>query len=296
MSSCLVVYFSQGGTTRRTAEAISRGLRAAGHSVDLHDLRDGAAPDPAGYDLLGVGGPAHYYRPALVVSDYVERLPTLSGKPVFSFALHGAYPGDAGTFLRRALAARGGRELGYARFRGAGNFLGYLRRGYLFSPAQPGPDAIARAERFGAELAARLAGGANAPEADDPPTPAVYRLERLFTSALLVRHFYSRLFRIDGAKCIGCGRCKASCPTSNIRDDRGGRRSFGRDCILCFACEAGCPKGAISAPVTWALFSPFMLYNTGVAARDPAIGHERVVHTNGRTRAVAGREPIARPP
>jgi hypothetical protein len=37
--------------------------------------------------------------------------------------------------------------------------------------------------------------------------------------------------------------------------------------------------------VTWALFWPFMVYNTRTAAADPAVEHVRVVHANGRTRA-----------
>jgi flavodoxin/NAD-dependent dihydropyrimidine dehydrogenase PreA subunit len=276
MSTCLIVYFSQGGTTRRVAESISSGLRAQGLTVDLHDLRDGNPPRLDGYDVLGIGCPAHYYRPAIVVSDYLEALPGLSGKPVFTFVLHAAYLGDAGNDVRHALERKGGRELGYARFRGAGLFLGYLRHGYLFSPDNPGAEAIARAERFGGELAARLAGAAWDPAPPDPPPPAVYRLERFLTGRLLVRHVYSRLFRLDETRCHHCGLCQKSCPTRNISEDGEGRRAWGRDCILCFACEKSCPRGAISAPVTWALFWPFMVFNTRSAARDPGIGHVRL--------------------
>lgn len=283
MARALIVFFSQGGTTRRVAEAISKGLRGAGHAVDLHDLQQAPPPDPAGYDLLGIGCPAHYYRPALVVSDYVAGLPALAGKPVFSFVLHAAHPGDAGSRLRRALGAKGGRELGYARFRGQGRFLGYLRLGYQFSPADPVAGAIAQAERFGEVIAERLGGAAFAPDAMDPPTPIVYRLERFLTGPFLIRHLYSRLFRVDPAKCGRCTRCMKACPTGNIREDPDGQRTWGRDCTLCFACEADCPKGAISAPITWALFWPFMVYNTRVAAADPSIEHRRVVHANGRT-------------
>jgi flavodoxin/Pyruvate/2-oxoacid:ferredoxin oxidoreductase delta subunit len=289
MSTCLIVYFSQGGTTKRVAEAVARGWRAQGHAVELHDLVDGAPPDHGRYDVLGIGSPAHYYRPALVVGDYLEGLPALSGKPVFSFALHAAYLGDAGNDLRRALEAKGGKELGYARFRGAGRFLGYLKHGYRFSPVDPGADAIAWAERFGGELAARLAGGAHVLAAHDPPPPAVYRLERFLTGRFLIRHLYSRLFRVDRKKCGRCTLCMKGCPTRNIGEDRDGRRVWGRECVLCFACEMNCPRGAISSPITWSMFWPFMVFNTWAAARDPAIEHVRVVHANGRTTVRAGK-------
>jgi len=283
MSRCLIVYFSQGGTTRRVAEAVSTGLRAQGHEVDLHDLEDGPPPAHGRYEILGVGCPAHYYRPAIVVSDYLENLPDLSGKPVFTFVLHAAYLGDAGNVVRRLLAEKGGKELGYARFRGAGHFLGYLKHGYRFSPADPNSDAIARAERFGGELAARLARETHVLAAHDPPPPAVYQLERFLTGRFFIRHLYSKLFRVDGNKCSHCTLCMKGCPTRNIREDHKGRRVWGRECILCFACEMNCPREAISSPMTWSMFWPFMVYNTWSAARDPAIEHVRVVHANGRT-------------
>lgn len=290
MSTCLIVYFSQGGRTRQIAEAVSKGLRAQGHTVALHDLKEGPPPDHARYDVLGIGCPAHYYRPAIIVSDYLETLPELSGKPVFTFVLHAAYLGDAGNAIRRALEEKGGKELGYARFRGAGHFLGYLKRGYQFSPTDPAPEAIAQAERFGGELSARLVGWAHVLAAHDPPPAAVYRLERFLTGRFLIRHLYSRLFRVDEEKCSRCTRCMKACPTRNISEDPAGRRVWGRECILCFACEMNCPKGAISAPVTWSMFWPFMAYNTWSAARDPAIEHVRVVHANGRTTVVPARE------
>lgn len=290
MSRCLIVYFSQGGTTRQVAGAVSRGLSARGHEVDLHDLKDGPPPDHRGYDVLGIGCPTHYYRPAIIVSDYLEGLPELSGKLVFTFVLHAAYLGDAGNIVRLVIEKKGGKELGYARFRGAGLFLGYLKHGYQFSPAHPDSDAIARAERFGGELAARLGGETHVPAAYDPPPPVVYRLERFLTGRFLIRHGYSRLFRVDEKKCSHCASCMKSCPTRNISEDHEGRRVWGRDCILCFACELKCPKEAISSTVTWTMFWPLMVYNTWSAARDPAIEHVRVVHANGRTTVVRTRE------
>ena len=84
MSRCLIVYFSQGNTTRTIAEAIANGLRAGNHDVDLHNLKDGPPPDQAKYDVLGIGCPAQYYRPAIIVSDYLDSLPGLTGKSVFT--------------------------------------------------------------------------------------------------------------------------------------------------------------------------------------------------------------------
>ncbi len=288
MAKCLIVYFSQGGTTAKIAEAVAKGLRARSHEVVLHNLQDGPAPDHAKFDVLGVGGPAHYYRPAIVVSDYLDSLPALSGKPVFCFMLYADYPGDAGTRMRQELEEKGGKEMGYARFPGEGRFLGYLKQGYGFSPDQPKTDQVSRAEEFGSEIAARLAGKACTKAACDARTPFIYRVERFFMSPFSIRHFYSRMFRLDRKKCVNCGLCMKACPTRNISEDGKGNHVWGRNCILCFACEMKCPKEAINSPVTWFTFLPFMVYNTRTAAADPAIAWVRVRHANGKTTVVGG--------
>ena len=158
MSRCLLVYYSQGGTTSRIANAVAKGLREARHVVALHNLKDGPAPGPGGYDVLGIGTPAYYFRPPFIVNDHLEILPGLSGKPFFAFVVHGVDPGDAGNATRRSLERKGGKEIGYRRYFGADTFLGYLKRGYLFSPDHPTHDEIAQAEQLGREIAACLGG------------------------------------------------------------------------------------------------------------------------------------------
>ncbi len=44
--------------------------------------------------------------------------------------------------------------------------------------------------------------------------------------------------------CIGCGRCAASCPVTNIVMEHG-RPSWGRDCTGCLACYHVCPAHAV---------------------------------------------------
>jgi flavodoxin len=117
MSKCLLVYYSQGGNTSRIAESIAKGLRASDHVVDLHNLKDGPAPNPGSYDFLGIGTPTYYFRPPFIVTDHLDSLPDLSGKPFFVFVVYGTDPGDAGNVVRRVLERKGGREIGYNRRR-----------------------------------------------------------------------------------------------------------------------------------------------------------------------------------
>ena len=284
MPRALLVYFSQGGTTGRVAVSIAAGLATAGWEVRRHNLRHGPPPDLDGYDLFGVGTPTHYYRPPFNVTDYLDRLPHLGGRPVLTFVLYGTYRGDAGNRVRRALARKGGREAGYFHCRGADYYLPYLRQGYLFSPDHPTPRELAEAEAFGRAAAGRVAAGDYPPITADPPTPPAYRLERALASRPLVRHLYSRLFRVDRARCTGCGHCVSVCPTGNIRPDARWCPVWGRDCLLCLACEMSCPQEAITSPLNWALAAPAVRRNVRAAARDPDLDFARVEHRKGRTR------------
>ena len=79
MKKALIVYFSQMGTNKRVAEAISVGLREDGYQVNLWNLKDGLPPAPCDHDLFGIGSPTYYYRPPFIVIDYVNSLPDMVG-------------------------------------------------------------------------------------------------------------------------------------------------------------------------------------------------------------------------
>ena len=276
MSKALIVYFSQGGTTAQAADRIAAGLRANGHEVDLCNMKDDRPPDVGGYDLLGVGFPVYYYRLPFAVADYLRALPDLHGVPYFVFVLHGTYRFDAGTMARRALDRKGAREVGYYHRKGAEFWVGYLNEGYVFSPGHPTDGELARAEAFGFEVAARVAGRRYTRVREDGPPSFVYRLERFLTNRWLAQNVYSRLFRVNKKKCNLCGLCLELCPRGNISVGPGKRLVWGRDCLLCLYCELKCPTQAITSPASWPLFRPFMMYNVWRASGDSLVDHELV--------------------
>jgi flavodoxin/ferredoxin len=281
MAQSLIVYFSQGGTTARVAESIAAGLRAAEYQVTLCNLVDGQPPALDGYDLLGVGTPTHYYRLPFPVADYSAGLPNLKELPSFAFVLHGTYRGDAGNALRRALARKGAREVGYFHCLGADYFLEYLKQGYLFSPDHPTGEELAQAEEFGRAVATRVSGEAYARPGDDPGPAAIYRFEQFMTNRWLAEKLYSRLFRVNKAKCTACGTCIQGCPAGNLTEGEGGRPVWGRNCLLCLYCEMNCPEEAITSPASWPLFLPFMKYNVRRASQDPSLDHVWVKPSRG---------------
>jgi flavodoxin/NAD-dependent dihydropyrimidine dehydrogenase PreA subunit len=286
MKKGLIVFFSQKGSNMGVAEAIGAGLREAGHQVDLWNLKEGQPPDPRDYDFFGLGSPTYYYRPPFIVTDYVKSLPELAGLPAFVFVVHGTYRGDTGDQIRQALARKGAEEVGYFYCYGAGYFLGYLKEGYLFSAGHPTEEELARAGTFGREVAARLAGKPYPRAANDPPLEPIYRLERFLANRFLTRHFYSRLFRENERCRPDCDVCIKQCPVENIKRGADGRLVRGRGCQLCLSCEMTCPEDAITSPVSWPIFRPFILYNVRHGARDPMLDSARVVHKNGQTQRV----------
>ncbi|MFI5295798.1 MAG: EFR1 family ferrodoxin [Thermodesulfovibrionales bacterium] len=283
MKKALIVYFSQGKTNMRVADAISAGLREAGHQIDQWNLKDGQPPDPRKYDLFGIGSPTYYFRPPFNVTDYVNSLPELAGLPAFVFVLGGTHWGNTGNKIRRALTLKGAREVGYFHCLSASYFLGYMKVGYLFSADHPTADDLARAEAFGREIAGRLAGKQYVRPEKDPAAAMLYRIERFVLNRFLVKQIYSRSFRVNARCSNDCDLCEKQCPVKNISRDKHGRLVWGRDCLLCLSCEKNCPEDAITSLLTGPLFRPVMLLNTYLGSRDPSFDYARVVHRKGQT-------------
>lgn len=267
MLSCIFVYFSQTGATKRVAEAISRGLEQSGYRVVLSDLTRNPPDDLSQYDLVGVGTPVFYYRPPFHVTDYLRGVNGCSGKRAFVFATHGTYPGHTCGELAEILRHKGCTDVSTFHSLGAGYFLGYQRQGVQFAPGHPSGDDMDEAERFGTMVA-----HGEIQSLTGQSLKLVYRLERFLTNKWFTRHIYSRSFRTNKQKCNGCGLCVRNCPTGNIRRE-GGTPRFGRNCLLCLLCEANCPKQAIVSPLSWPVFLPFLRYNVNRGKKDPMLTH-----------------------
>jgi len=283
MPRAAIVYFSQGGTTSKVAKQIAAGFEAKQCQADLINLTDCQSIDIKKYDVLGIGSPVYYFRPPCLVVDYIESLPSLVGLKSFVFLLHGTYPFDAGDRIRRQLSRKGAQEIGYFSCYGADYFLGYLQRGYLFSPKHPTEEEFAQALSFGERMATNLIEKQDYLAMNDKKlVPLIYRLERFLTGRWLIEQIYNRLFYVSTKKCRSCGLCRKLCPTHNIGEDDKRQPTWGRNCLLCLTCEMKCPTGAITSPVSWPLFFPFMSYNVWRASKDSSIDFIRVKHDNGR--------------
>jgi len=283
MGKCLIVCFSQAGSTARTGERIAAGLRASGFDVKLCNIKNEQPPDVHDYALLGIGFPVYYFKPPYNVSKYVSSLCRIEGMPVFVFTTYGTYRFNAADHIRLELVRKKAREVGYFHCRGADLYLQYLKLGYLFSPENPTPAELAGAEAFGREISARLHSGQHLAVPRERTPSLVYRIERLSANRWLSAWLYSRLFKVDAQKCNGCGLCAARCPVGNITEDKAGHPIWGRNCLLCMTCEMECPEEAVVSVQSSLLFRPFLKYNVRKASQDPSISHVKVTHRLGHT-------------
>lgn len=282
MAKCLIVYFSQQGSTKKIAEKIGSVLNQYGHEVDFFNLKEGEPPDLKNYDFFGIGSPTYYFQPPFIVSDYLKNLPGLKGKPFFVFVLFGAYRGRTGNFIRNILNNKGGKEIGYFFCKGADIVYLYLKEGCLYSPNNPTEEDLRMTERFANRVIDFFAGKEYKIQPFDKDVPSViFRIERFLSNKWLVRNFYSRFFKADKKKCIRCGLCVKNCPMKNIAKDKDGYPKWGRNCLSCLMCEMNCPKEAIKCAFDWKIFLPFIKYNLNYYRKDRNLNCIKIKLKNG---------------
>ena len=58
--------------------------------------------------------------------------------------------------------------------------------------------------------------------------------------------YYSYLrVKVDGEKCVSCGKCRKICPMNVDMTDNSRKRKNGTECILCMKCVDECPRKAL---------------------------------------------------
>lgn len=104
------------------------------------------------------------------------------------FLLYASNHAHAGNWVRKTLARKGGREVGYFRAQGDDYTYGYIKRGYLFSSNNPTALELDAAQDLGRSIADRIAGKLDYVESGYDRLPSLkYYRQRLLTSRWLVK-------------------------------------------------------------------------------------------------------------
>lgn len=283
MTKVLIATFSQTGSTKRIADQIAKGLISSNCEVTHFSISESNndTPDLKDFDIVGIGSPTYFFRPPFIVDDFIKNLNGLENKASFVFILHGTNQGDCGNKIRRELKNKGTKDLGYYRSFGADFWIGYIKRGTLFSPNSPNEQDLLAAENFGKTIAKRFNDKNIHIEDKDPATPFMYGMERLFVARPLAKFMYSKTFRAN-KNCDNCGICVKKCPVDNISENNKGKLKWESKCLLCATCELSCPKDAIHSALDWMIFTPFMLYNIS-NSKNKNIPFMNVTHAKGKT-------------
>jgi ferredoxin len=231
-----LIYFSPTGTTKKTLQAIARGIGVGRvETLDLTppDAKGRTFPPLRADELALIGAPVYGGRIPLVA---VERLRQVKGQgtPAALVVLYGNREFEDALLELRDLAA----EQGFRPLAG-GAFLGehsYSTSAIPIAAGRPDAADLQKASAFGAQIAAKLT-GLSAPEAIAMlavPGNLPYK-ERRPSSGIAPT--------TDEALCAKCGDCARACPTGvitvaeTVTTDAAG-------CILCCACVKVCPTDA----------------------------------------------------
>lgn len=253
---CIRTYcFSPTGTSRKTAESITRSLACPESTmpeipIRIHDLTHTAAPaemlserEVALFAVPVYGG--HVPPPAL------KRLAGIRGDrtPAVIVAVYGNRAFEkAASELAAFVRERGFVPVAAAAFVGEHS---YSSERTPIAAGRPDAEDLAAAEAFGHAIRRKLvqegAVPVEAARLKDPATPLIPLLRFIgFVFAYRRRqkkHPVVLLPAGDEALCTHCGRCAAACPTDAIaRGDE--LHTDPERCIRCCACVKGCPVGA----------------------------------------------------
>jgi len=273
---CLVIYFSQTGSTKKVAQAIYSGIKSAGVACDITPvsvgldwrttyLRDVDFNTIADYDLIAMGTLVAHWREPNNIAILEENLPDLSGKHCFLFATHGMGRAQVFASMAEKLRRKGLTVIGYSSW--YGNCYIHMVPKPYFSDGHPDEIDLSEAEEFGREMverSRRITRGEIGLIPEIPPpiamTPPITMLKLTY----------------DKEKCTypKCGLCMEYCPMGVIDFSVTPPVFQGEGCIDCYLCEKICPTGAINGDFE-AEFQSFRENMLQGALRDAERGKSR---------------------
>lgn len=237
----ILYVFSGTGNTLAVAELYKQYLNA---DVTVYRIseKSGEAPSPDGFDMVGIGYPIHAFCAPEPLLDFVKTLPETDGKPTFIFKTsgEGLHINDCSSQKCIKIIAKKGYCVATER-----HIVMPYNMIYRHS------DAMAKQMWIYAQALVK----AHCAEIESGKRERVEKSAaiRMWTAPIgfIEQHFahlHGTAFKVDGTKCVKCGKCISICPRNNIKIV-GGKYKFGHNCVLCMGCSFGCPKDAIKIGV-----------------------------------------------
>jgi len=240
-----VLWYSQTGHTERYGKLIAKCWEKQGLTVKTGNIKQADRSALAGYDLIAIGTPVHYFDVPQNVQDWLAGMPSIKGAGVVAYASFGGN-GDgqhnAAVSILEALANRGGIPLGMDTF---GNMSAYPPTWSMGNEARtlkfrdkPDQATYARVRALAANVLGRYGRGQGIAGQSEPSFVGLFKgsISRGVAKVTIGKH------EIDEKLCIRCGTCVSRCPVGAI--NLAIPRVDTKRCILCFGCLNNCPTGA----------------------------------------------------
>ena len=273
---CVVIYFSQTGSTEKVAKAIQKGIQKAAGNCDIMTIKQANPRSLGEYDLIGIGSrapeigfasPGHGdMKVSIMLYDelgalgpsipkggyipmnvelFVNDLHFVGGKHAFVFSTHGSIPEYFNPTIIPMLNKHGLKVIGTADWYG---------NAYLPWNAEPYPTAghpdqqdLKEAEVFGQEMVERSKKISAGNDKLIPPVPKMPApMPPPANPVWDLNHIY---FKFHKEKCLypKCRLCMDNCPLGGINLTLD-PPTFALPCQKhCAFCTMICPTGALEA-------------------------------------------------
>ena len=233
----VVLYvFSGTGNTLKVASLIKKYMNA---EVTVYRIskKSGEAPSPEGFDLVGIGYPIHAFNAPEPILKFVKSLPKVAYRRAFIFKSsgEGLHLNDCSSQKCIKILKKKGYDVTLERHVVMPYNMIYrhsdemAKQMWIYAKAYV--KLICRElESFKREKVSQsFLKTFYAP---------IFRIEQPFA------HIHGPLFKVNGKKCIACGKCEKVCPENNIKL-KDGKYKFGKKCVLCMGCAFNCPVDAV---------------------------------------------------
>ena len=237
----LGIYFSATGNSRYALEVFLKELDADAKSFAIEDIN--AAEQIKLHDEIVFAYPVQYSAVPKIVRDFIEKTAELwKGKRVFVIATMAAFSGDGSGVLARLLKKHGAVITGGLHLAMPDSIADEK---VFKRPFEKNKANVENSVRKAQQAARDIKGGRYKKQG----LGAMSRFVGFISQRLWFGHrtmkYYSKGLKIDSAKCVGCGKCAAVCPTGNI-SLQGDTVSSGKKCTVCYRCVNSCPMKAIT--------------------------------------------------
>ena len=254
----IIIYHSLSGNTKQIAEAIRSGMSQLSDDVTIKRMEEINPDELSSYDLIGVGSFVQNFQEPAAVTEFINAMPDLTGKYVFTFCTHGTCACSYIARMVTSLREKNLTVIGWKDWYGD-CFIPIAPKPY-FTQGHPDKIDLKEAEDFGKEMIERYQKIIDGDTQSIPELPEGEEYDKLYGAPVPPNEEMGKLmagivnfkptYKADKCNYPKCTICIDNCPTHSIDLSDSPEIDYETcgPCLVWF-CEQLCPTGAIE--VDW---------------------------------------------